>query len=111
MTRFIFTKNFPIGKKWCVYMLRGNSNVKGKIRYYIGSTNNFLRRYSEHSAKKSGFGKRHKNIIPVGTILCRSEKEARSLEYKLKKLNTFKRKEMDKRLIVERNLDIHVPMG
>ncbi|MEX0878041.1 MAG: GIY-YIG nuclease family protein [Candidatus Spechtbacterales bacterium] len=55
-------------------------------RFYIGSTNNIDRRIEEH---KNGQVIYTKNILPVKLLLfhpCTTIKEARQIEYKLKRL-------------------------
>ena len=64
-----------------VYILQSLKNG----RYYIGSTNNFERRFAEHS---NGSVKATKNILPIKLIFKQEFtdiKTARQIEYRLKK--------------------------
>lgn len=64
-----------------VYILQSLKNN----RYYIGSTNNFERRYAEHS---NGLVKATKNILPLKLVFKQEFadiKIARKIEYRLKK--------------------------
>ena len=63
-----------------VYVLICKNN-----RYYIGSTNNLVRRLFEH---ENGLAPSTKNVLPVKLVFfqeCNNLTEARRLEYQLKK--------------------------
>lgn len=63
--------------RW-VYILKGN-------RYYVGSTNDKDRRIQEHRDWKTYTTLRIGERELVKWISCKDEKEARSLERKIKK--------------------------
>ena len=68
--------------RWCVYVLRCRNNY-----LYIGMTNNLQKRMKAHD-KGSGskFVKSHKPFELIKVIYCADSKEARKLEYTLKRL-------------------------
>lgn len=67
---------------WCVYVLLCRNNY-----IYIGSTNNFVKRMKEHaSGKGSKFVKTWRPFEVIKIVPCDTGREARSLEYKLKRL-------------------------
>jgi putative endonuclease len=72
---------------WCVYALRCRNNY-----LYIGSTNNLERRIAEHNdGKGSKFVRAWRPFEVSRVIACESGREARSLEYKLKRLKRPKK--------------------
>ena len=59
-------------------------------RYYVGSSNNLLRRLSQH---KGGYVKATKYVLPVvlrAFIECETAAKAKQLEYKIKKSKSRK---------------------
>lgn len=67
---------------WCVYVLKCRNNY-----LYIGITNNLEKRLKEHNnGTGSKFVRTWRPFELVKTIPCRDEKEARSLEYRLKQM-------------------------
>lgn len=67
---------------WCVYVLKCRNNY-----LYIGITNNLDRRLKEHeNGKGSKFVWSWKPFELAKVIFCENGREARSLEYRLKKL-------------------------
>jgi len=69
-----------------VYVLQSERNG----RYYIGSTNNLERRVEQHQA---GLVKATKYILPLKLVFSQAFfilKEARSIEYRLKKFKSRK---------------------
>ncbi len=78
--------------KPCVYILK--SLVNG--RFYIGSTDNILRRTDEHNRGKSIYTRLTKPFELVFTQDFTTPTEARSIEYRLKKL---KRRDILERII------------
>ena len=67
---------------WCVYVLRCRGNY-----LYIGSTNNLTRRLSEHeNGTGSKFVRSRRPFEVAKVIPCEMEREARQLEYRLKRL-------------------------
>jgi len=80
-----------------IYILESLKNHS----YYIGSTNDINRRLREHN---DGLVKSTKNILPLELKLffeCDNLKEARRLEYKIKKL---KRKDLIERMIQDKKV-------
>ena len=75
---------------WCVYALRCSNNS-----LYIGMTNNLEKRLEKH---KLGIGSKFvrswRPFELVKTILCRDEREARRLEFDLKRLTRKKKIEV-----------------
>ncbi len=76
----------------CVYILRSLVND----RYYIGSTDNILRRVHEHNSGKSIYTRLTKPFELVFSQNFATLTEARSVEYRLKKL---KRRDILERII------------
>jgi putative endonuclease len=77
-------------ENWCVYVLKCRNNF-----LYIGLTNNIDRRLKEHErGKGSKFVRSHKPFELLKTIPCKNAKQARSLEYNLKKLKRSKKIEI-----------------
>jgi len=75
---------------WCVYVLKCRNNF-----LYIGLTNNIDRRLKEHErGTGSKFVRSQRPFELVKTIPCTSAKEARSLEYSLKKLKRSRKIEV-----------------
>ena len=69
-------------KSWCVYVLKCSNNY-----LYIGITNDLEKRLQEHSnGTGSKFVRSWRPFELAKVIPCKDGKEARSLEYKLKKL-------------------------
>ena len=67
---------------WCVYVLKCRNNY-----LYIGITNNIERRLTEHDkGKGSKFVRSQRPFELLKTIPCSSVSEAKSLEYRLKKM-------------------------
>ncbi len=67
---------------WCVYVLRCRNNY-----LYIGITNDLKKRLTAHdSGKGSKFVKSHRPFQLMKIIFCIDGREARKLEYSLKKL-------------------------
>ena len=85
-------------KGWSIYLLKGKTNKAKKIRYYIGSTNDLIRREKDHQLMKTSFGRlTGGNCQIVWFLKCSSQKEARSLERKVyKKYNVKERKKLEK---------------
>jgi len=73
-----------------VYILQSQINA----RYYIGSTNDFSRRIDEHNQGKSAYTKLTRPFDLVFSKKYLTLKEARQVEYKLKKLKSRKIIEM-----------------
>ncbi|MEW6599648.1 MAG: GIY-YIG nuclease family protein [Nitrospirota bacterium] len=81
-------------KQWCVYVLKCRDNS-----LYIGLTNNIDKRLKEHDrGTGSKFVRSKRPFELLKTIPCNDAKQARSLEYSLKKL---KRSEKIKALSLE----------
>ena len=77
-------------ENWCVYVLRCRNNS-----LYIGLTNNIDRRLKEHNrGTGSKFVRSRRPFELVKTIPCKSAEEARSLEYKLKRLKRSRKIEV-----------------
>jgi putative endonuclease len=77
-------------ENWCVYVLRCRNNF-----LYIGLTNNIDRRLKEHNrGTGSKFVRSRRPFELVKTILCKNAEEARSLEYKLKRLKRCRKIEV-----------------
>jgi putative endonuclease len=75
-----------------VYILKSLSTLK----YYVGSTNDLKKRFNDH---KSGYVKSTRNLRPLELVFFKkfdTLKQARQVEYKLKK---FKSKEILQRII------------
>lgn len=69
-------------KSWCVYVLKCRNNY-----LYIGMTNNLEKRLKEHeNGTGSKFVRSWRPFELAKVISCKDGKEARSLEYQLKKL-------------------------
>jgi len=67
---------------WCVYILRCQNNY-----LYTGMTNNLRKRMKAHeNGSGSKFVRSHSPFKMIKVIYCIDEKEARKLEYSLKKL-------------------------
>ena len=67
---------------WCVYVLKCRNNY-----LYIGITNNIERRLTEHDqGKGSKFVRSRRPFELLKTIPCSNVREAKSLEYRLKKM-------------------------
>lgn len=84
-----------------VYILQSKKNS----RYYVGSTVNINKRFSEH---QNGCVKSTKNIRPLELKFFKkyeSIKEARQIEYKIK---IMKNKRIIERIIEEQNIKITV---
>ena len=77
---------------WCVYVLLCRNNY-----LYIGMTNNLEKRMAAHEkGNGSKFVRSHRPFELSKKIYCKDEKEARKLEYTLKKLKRQdKFKELD----------------
>ncbi len=72
---------------WCLYALKCRNNY-----LYIGVTNNLERRVKEHAdGKGSKFVRSWRPFELVKVISCESGKEARQLEYQIKKLKRDKK--------------------
>ena len=82
-----------------VYIIQSLKNS----RYYIGSTNNLERRIEEHNLGKSGYTKLTKPFKLMFYQKYSSLKEARQIEYKLKKL---KSKQIVERIILDGRIRI-----
>lgn len=93
MFRLILVSNpmhKSINSRWCVYVLKCRKNF-----LYIGLTNNIDRRLKEHErGTGSKFVRSHRPFELVKTIPCKSAKQARSLEYNLKKLKRSRKIEV-----------------
>jgi putative endonuclease len=76
----------------CIYILRSLVNS----RYYIGSTDNILRRIDEHNNGKSIYTRLTKPFELVFSQNFATLSEARSIEYRLKKM---KRRDILERII------------
>ncbi len=93
---------------WCVYVLKCRNNY-----LYIGMTNNIEKRLNAHSeGTGSKFVRTWRPFELVKVILCKDGREARSMEYRLKRL---KRDEKLKILgiecgDVERNFELNPAM-
>ncbi|MBL7159164.1 GIY-YIG nuclease family protein [Candidatus Microgenomates bacterium] len=80
-----------------VYILKSKKNG----RYYIGSTNNLQRRLKEHKLGKSLYTK---NLRPWELVFSQKyakSKEAKKIEYKLKRL---KRKDIIEQIIKDQKI-------
>ncbi len=79
-----------INNNWCVYVLKCRNNY-----LYIGITNNLIRRLKEHEqGTGSKFVRAWRPFELVRIISCRDGKEARTLEYQLKRLKRNKKMEI-----------------
>ncbi|MBI5666012.1 MAG: GIY-YIG nuclease family protein [Nitrospirae bacterium] len=77
-------------ENWCVYVLKCRNNY-----LYIGLTNNIDRRLKEHErGTGSKFVRSWRPFELVKTIPCKNAKQARSLEYNLKKLKRSRKIEV-----------------
>lgn len=77
----------PKGKAWCVYVLLCRST-----HLYTGSTNDIAKRLKQHEqGTGSRFVRSHLPFRLVRTIPCRSGREARQLESRIKKLSRKKK--------------------
>ena len=77
-------------ENWCVYVLKCRNNY-----LYIGLTNNIDRRLKEHErGTGSKFLRSHRPFELIKTIPCINAKQARSLEYNLKKLKRSRKIEV-----------------
>jgi len=75
---------------WCVYVLKCRNNY-----LYIGSTNNLKRRLREHErGVGSKFVRDRRPFELLRVISCKSRKEARRLEFRLKKLKRDRKVEV-----------------
>jgi len=80
----------PIDGNWCVYILKCRNNF-----LYTGLTNNIERRLKEHGrGKGSKFVRSRRPFQLVKTIPCKSSREARSIEYNLKRLKRSRKIEV-----------------
>jgi putative endonuclease len=80
--------------RWCVYVLHCRNNY-----LYTGMTNNLQQRISAHTkGNGSKFVRSHSPFELLKVIYCIDEKEARKLEYSLKRL---KRRDKFKKLGLE----------
>ena len=82
-----------------VYILQSQTN----FRYYIGSTNNLERRLKEHNAGKSTYTKLTKPFKLVFAKEYLALREARQIEYKLKKLKSRK---IIERIILDKEIRV-----
>ncbi len=74
-------------KGWCVYVLKCRNNY-----LYIGITNDLAARMKAHAnGTGSKFVRAWKPFELVKVLSCRDGREARSLEYQLKKLKRIKK--------------------
>lgn len=71
---------------WLVYILRSN-NQKW---YYVGSTNDIVRRLEEHNQQRVSSTKSKAPLTLVHTVEFESEKEARAYEQRVKKQRLLK---------------------
>ncbi len=72
---------------WCVYILRCCNNY-----LYIGITNNLDKRLIEHErGTGSKFVRSRRPFELIKTIPCKTPREARRLEYSLKRLKRSKK--------------------
>ncbi|HAM50327.1 MAG TPA: hypothetical protein DCP92_06390 [Nitrospiraceae bacterium] len=70
------------GDGWCVYALRCRNNC-----IYIGITNDLARRLKEHeNGRGSKFVRTWRPFEVARVISCRDSREARRLEFRLKRL-------------------------
>ncbi|HUN56295.1 MAG TPA: GIY-YIG nuclease family protein [Smithella sp.] len=75
--------------QWFVYILKCRNNY-----LYTGITNNLEKRLQEHgSGRGSKFVRAWKPFEVVKTISCSDSREARQLEYKIKKMKRAKKLE------------------
>ncbi len=75
---------------WCVYVLKCRNNY-----LYIGITNNLEKRLKEHdNGTGSKFVRTWRPFEVMKVILCKNGTEARSLEYRLKRLKRDKKMEI-----------------
>ena len=75
---------------WCLYVLKCRNNY-----LYIGVTNNLERRVKEHAdGKGSKFVRSWRPFEIVRVIPCKDGREARSMEYQLKKMKRSKKMEV-----------------
>ncbi|MBI5640825.1 MAG: GIY-YIG nuclease family protein [Nitrospirae bacterium] len=75
---------------WCVYVLRCRNDA-----LYIGLTNNVHKRLGEHEkGTGSKYVRSQRPFRLVKTIPCNNASEARSLEYRLKRLSRSRKIEM-----------------
>jgi putative endonuclease len=85
---------------WCVYVLLCRNNY-----LYIGMTNNLEKRMAAHgNGKGSKFVRSHRPFELLKEICCTDEKEARKLEYTLKKLkrqDKFKKLDLEYRAVLK----------
>jgi putative endonuclease len=74
-------------KNWCVYILQCRNSF-----LYTGITNNLEKRLREHEmGRGSKFVRAWRPFLLVKTIPCINEKEARALEYQIKRLKRSKK--------------------
>ena len=79
-----------INGNWCVYVLTCRNNF-----LYIGLTNDIDRRLDEHrKGTGSKFVRSRRPFELVKTIPCKNAREARSLEYNLKRLRRSRKIEV-----------------
>lgn len=77
-------------ENWCVYVLKCRNNF-----LYIGLTNNIEKRLKEHDkGTGSKFVRSRRPFELIKTIPCKDAHEARSLEFRLKKLKRSKKVEV-----------------
>lgn len=82
-------------KKFCVYILESQKNK----RYYVGSTDDVLRRLSDHNFGKVASTKNLRPWIIKAFVECSNLTEARSSEYRLKK---YKRRDILDKVILDK---------
>ena len=68
---------------WCVYVLRCNDGS-----FYTGVTSNLKKRLLTHQeGKGSRYVRSHRPFVVAKILRCKDEHEARSLEYRLKRMS------------------------
>jgi putative endonuclease len=73
--------------EWCVYVLKCRNNY-----LYIGCTNNLERRLKEHeNGTGSKFVRAWRPFVLVKAIPCSNGREARQMEYRLKRMKRCKK--------------------
>lgn len=82
-----------------VYILKSLTND----RYYVGSTDNLERRLIEHNSGKSKYTSLTRPFKLVFSIEYPTSKEAKQVEYKIKKL---KSKKIIERIILDKTIKI-----
>jgi putative endonuclease len=74
---------------WIVYILKCRNNY-----LYTGITNNLEKRLKEHKeGRGSKFVRAFMPFKPVKTLSCSDSREARQLEYKIKKMKRARKME------------------